>query len=99
MREPLTLEQVKVLLDTPPKVEPGMADMLGADVVDYIQAAPDVRRVMLKLEETVAAKDKLFGEFNLALVEYANETGGGQMLLDNFRLCLDQVRMRQQGQG
>lgn len=97
MRQPLTLEQTKSLLAKAalaPDLDAGLAEMLPADQVNYLQSAPDIISHLATLENVILQKDNYIAEINLALVEYANQSGQGQMMLDNLKLCLDQVRMQ-----
>jgi hypothetical protein len=68
--------------------------MIPRDLLNYIQSAPDVIAHLSHLEVTIGKREKDFQDLNLALVDYANQSGAGQMMLDNLKLCLDQVRMR-----
>lgn len=101
MREPLTLAQVKAVLATAQKnpIDPGLQEMIPSDLLNIIQSAPDVLRVIGELENHYAERQRAFADLNLALVEYANASGQGQLMLDNLRLCLDQVRARRMESG
>lgn len=94
MRQPLTLEQCKRVVSTAAdtKLDAGVGEMLPTALLDYIQSAPDIRGQVFRLEQQLS-------ELNLAIAEYANQSGGGQIMLQNLGLCLDQVRMRRQGGG
>jgi hypothetical protein len=96
MREPLTLPQVKRVLESASQnpIDPNLAEMIPRDLLNYIQSAPDVIAHLSHLEVTIGKREKDFQDLNLALVDYANQSGAGQMMLDNLKLCLDQVRMR-----
>lgn len=101
MREPLTLAQVKAVLDSAAKspLDPGLQEMIPTDLLIYLQAAPDVSRAISQLEEHYSERQRAFADLNLALVEYANASGQGQLMLDNVRLCLEQVRARRMESG
>jgi uncharacterized coiled-coil protein SlyX len=101
MRQPLTLSQVKAVLASARMnpIDTTLLEMIPADLLDYIQAAPDVIQNIAELERLIAQKDSNFEDLNLALVEYANASGQGQLMMDNLKLCLDQVRMRKQQAG
>lgn len=96
MRTPLSLIQVKSLLTTVQKnpIDAGVQEMIPAEIVNYVQSAPDIASNIAELERVIARKDSDFQDLNLALVDYANQSGAGQMMMDNLKLCLDQVRER-----
>lgn len=101
MRTPLTLLQVKSVLASASKnpIDPGLQEMIPVDLLNYIQSAPDIANNIAALEKLIAHKDEQMMDFNLALADYANQSGGGQMMLDNLKLCLDQLKMRKQSAG
>lgn len=96
MREPLTVPQIKRVLASAAQnpIDPTLASMIPEDLLNYIQTSGEVIAVITALESTVAKREKDFADLNLALVEYANQSGQGQLMLDNLKLCLDQVRMQ-----
>lgn len=97
----LTLEDSKRLADALVPIDPG-----------FIGMAPDAATAELltigklhlqSLLAIIADKDKALakaeldlGDFALALQEYSNETGG-QLVFQNFQLCLDMIRNRRKG--
>lgn len=101
MRAPLTLEQTKsvVAKATAVPIDPGLLEMIPQELLNYIQSAPDVAGQLVSLENRIAETSNQFTELNLALVEYANQSGQGQMMFDNLKLCLDQVRIKKQQGG
>lgn len=96
MKTPLTLLQVKSLLATVVKnpVDPGIHEMMPPEIANYVQSAPDVSSHIAELERVIAKKDENFADLNLALADYANQSGQGQMMMDNLKLCINQVRER-----
>lgn len=94
MRQPLTLAQVKSIVAKAAVVpiDPGLFEMMPAELSNYVQSGPDILAAFAALEHLIEQKDEHFNELNLALAEYANQSGGGQMMMDNIRICLEHLR-------
>lgn len=96
MREKLTVAQCLAVIAALPPLDPMLTEMLPPETLNYLQSAPDIAEQMQTLIAQVLQRETNFTDLNLALVEYANESGAGQMMMDNLKLCLDQVRMRRE---
>ena len=94
MRQKLTVQQILNIASAVPALDPGLSEMLPAETINYLQSGPDIIESINGLIHELQALQVRIEDLNLALVEYANESGQGQMMLDNLKLCLDQVRMR-----
>lgn len=85
-------------------VDAGLLEMLPEQVASFLRLLPDISRSLRSelaaSQARVASLTQQLSDLDAGIREYADQTGQGQLLLDNLRLCLDQVRNRkQQGLG
>jgi uncharacterized circularly permuted ATP-grasp superfamily protein len=93
----MTLAQVKELLRQAadePRSDMGFYEMLPPVLAAYLKAPEEISEHMTWLEAALKDRERVIADLNAGLIEYANQSGQGQLMLDNLRLCIDQIRMR-----
>lgn len=73
-------------------------ELLPEDVAKTLKDLPDTLEMAYSVIDALIAdgkrKDQQIQETGLAIAEYANQSGQGQMMMRNLKLCLEQVRKK-----
>lgn len=99
----MNIEEIKQAVAAPLLYDPEALALFPAETGEFFAAAHERLVYLLAAAERqtaeLAALKEKFENLNLALSEYANETGSGRMLFDNLQLCLNVVEERKRNQG
>lgn len=97
---PLDLSRIRVIANSDPAVDPGLLEMLPDPARELLAEGPAALNAMgdmiAQLQHQISAKDQHLADINAALQEYAINTGQGQIMFNDIRLCLEQVKMRRE---
>lgn len=101
---PRDLSRLHELSSQIDSVDEGLLAMLPDNARELLAEGPAAIAALLAslsiAQARVASLTQQLSDLDAGIREYADQTGQGQLLLDNLRLCLDQVRNRkQQGLG
>lgn len=94
----LDLDRIRAIASNPIELDVGLIEMLPGSARDFLVQGPRAIQSLLDQVAELDSENKTnvarVSELNLAIVEYATQSGQGQLMLDNLKLCIEQVRNR-----